>query len=524
MTLISPYDPTAENRTLPGPPAGILPPSTFPVGSSEWWIERLAHALAERIPRFQRLTHYYRGTQSVEPLKSTAWREAGLDRIFPRGLSANHSRLIVNGTAQRLTVLGFRLGGQVRADTEAARIWRANDMESMSDIALTESLVKGECPILVEPNPRDPATPIITPQDPCQMIVWHSPGDPRIRLAALKTWWDADVRRRVYILYLPDRIERWQDRDPGQMDMWLGRMFGISPARWQKVSGEDNPLGEVPVIVLPNEPLLAGRPEGEHESALDQIDHYNKVLMDMAVTSQELAFPQRWGIGVAADDEEESEQTPAVAAATGRVATGQTRWITSEAPDAQFGQFAAATIDNYVKELAEIRGAIAMSTFVPYHFLLSMPSSVAPSGESFTAAEVPLVDKVRGHTRDKGSGLRSVMRLAFLLAGDETRAKAMAMGATIWMDPERRTEAQHLDALGKMKTMLNVPEEAVWERIPVAPEEIVRWLEMRAAAPAPEVTTGAPGGPAAPDAGAPLAPATEQMSGSVDTAAAGGLP
>lgn len=488
------FDPTVVNRTLPGPIGVQRIPSLFPVGSSEWWIERMLQALMGRVARYDLLTAYYRGTQSLEQLKSVAWTESGLGRIFPRGLAANHSRLIVNGTAQRLTILGFRLAGDVRADTEAARIWRANEMEAISDIALTESLVKGECPVLVEPNPRDQATPIITPQDPRQVIVWHAPGDRRIRLAALKTWWDDDTRRRTYILYLPDRIERWRDRDPGQMDMWLNRLFAIEPARWEQVSRDANPLGEVPIAVVPNEPL--GMPEAEHEAALGQIDHYNKVLMDMAVTSQELAFPQRWGKGVApADDEEGEGGTSSV-----QTATGQTRWVTTESPDAEFGQFVAASIENYVKELGEIRAGIAIECFVPYHFLLAMPSSVAPSGESFTAAEVPFVDKIRSHQRDKGSAWRTVMRLSFMVANDETRARAMAMGQTIWTDPERRTESQHMDALAKMRDMLGVPEEAIWERIPAAPEEIARWREMRAAEP-PIAPPGAPpGAPPAPPA------------------------
>lgn len=489
------FDATAANRTLPVPLGATRPPSPFALGSSEWWIDRLSRGLASRLGRYERLTRYYRGTQDNSSLITEDFRESGLAAIFPNGFNANHSRLIVNGTAQRLAILGFRLGGDVRADSEAARIWRANDMESMSDVALTESLVKGECPVLVEPNPRDPLTPLITPQDPSQVIVWNAPGDRRIRQAALKTWWDEELRRRLYILYLPDRIERWQDRDSGQMDLWLNRLFAITPARWERLGVQGNPLGEVPLVVVPNEPLLAGRPEAEHEAALGQIDHYNRVLMDMAVTSQELAFPQRYGIGVEEEDEEAATETPAVTSRQG-VRTGRTRWVTTPSPDARFDQFEAAQIDNYVKELAEIRGSIAMTTFVPYHFLLSMPSSVAPSGESFTAAEVPLVDKVRGHQRDKGSAWRTVMRLAFMLIDDRTRALAMAMGQTMWMDPERRTESQHIDALGKMRQLLGVPEEAVWERIPAAPEEIARWLAMRAAAP-PPAPPGAPG-----DAGA----------------------
>lgn len=504
------YDPTRTNRTLAGPNTSGALPSRFPVGSSEWWIDKLTRALISREQRFDRLTAYYRGAESLTKLASVAWTESGLASVFPNGLRTNHSRLIVNATAQRLSILGFRLAGSARVDTEAARIWRANDLESQSDIALTESLVKGECPVLVEPNPRDLSTPIITPQDPRNTIVWTASGDRRIRLAALKTWWDEATRLRQYQLFLPDRIERWQDAQPGQMTRFLSSLFAVEPAPWQRLSQAVNPIGEIPLVTIPNEPLLAGQPEAEHEAALDQIDHYNRTLMEMAISSNELAYPQRFATGVDEDDATDDDEQPSTAATTtGRIQTGQNRWITTPAPDATFGQFAAAQLDNYTKALDTIRAGIATVTFTPYHFLLNMPSSVPPSGESLTASESPLTDKCRGHQRDKGSAWRTAMRLAFLMAGDSTRAEQMRGGVVVWRDPERRTESQHIDALGKLRTMLGVPEEATWELIPATPEEIARWIELRneaaAAAPAPTATaptTGADGASSAPGAAA----------------------
>ncbi|HVM30776.1 MAG TPA: phage portal protein [Candidatus Limnocylindrales bacterium] len=464
--------------------------SRHPAGSSEWWLERLTTALHARQGRFTRLEHYYRGTQDLSKLAGQAWRESEVSKMFPNYLHANHSKLIVNAAAQRLNVLGFRFSGETGADAEAARIWRANEMHSESSKAHVEALVKGECPVLVEPNPADPSTPIITPQDPAQVIVWHAPGDRRLRQAALKSWWDLDSARRFYILYLPDRIEHWRDREPSQMDWWLNRLVAATePARWElrERPGQPgrmvNPLGEVPIVVLPNDPRLNGSPEAEHEPVLSRIDHYNKTLMDMAVTSHEMAYPQRWGTGVEPEEDEiavdEVTGEPIEPAPPPATRTGQTRWITTPEEAARFGQFTVATLDNYVKELDQIRADIATDTFTPYHFLLNMPSSVPPSGESITASEAPLVDKVRAHGRDKGAAWRQIMRLALRLGGDEQRAQAMRDGGqVIWEDPERRTESQHVDALGKLRQMLGLPLEATWELLPASPEDIERWRRM----------------------------------------------
>lgn len=484
----------------------LPPPSRYAVGSSPWWIEKLTRALARRQARYRELERYYRGEQDLQMLTDEAWVESGMAIKFPDGLNANYARLVVNAAAQRLVVVGFRLAGDFRADVEASRIWRANQMDALADVAITESLVKGECPVMVEPNPRDPLTPIITPQDPAECIVWTASGDRRIRRAALKTWFDEDVRRRVYVLMLPDRIERWQDKSVGRIEGMVLSILGQGPAEWERVDWRRNPIGEVPVVVIPNEPRLRGQPEAEHESVLTQIDLYNKTLMEMAVTSQELAWPQRYGTGVedSAEDEDE-EETATGTPRSGRPTTGKTRWITVPAPDAQFGQFAAASLENHARALDLIRAGIATVSFTPYHFLLNMPTSVPPSGEAITASDAAPTDKAKAHQRDKGAAFREVQRIVFRTAGDERRAAAMAGGEVVWIDPERRTEAGHMDALGKMRTMLGAPRGAMWERIPLSPAEIARWEAMdadeRARGIVPPTTGGTP--PATPGSTVP---------------------
>lgn len=492
MTL----DPTAAHRTLPGP-TDPGTPSPYPRGSSEWWLDRLTRALVGRLVRFDRLETYYRGTQDTQRLASRAFRDSGMLTLFPH-LNANHSRLIVNAAAQRLVVLGFRMPGELRADTTASALWKANDMEQLADVAHVETLVKGECPVLVEPNPLQPGRPLITPQDPCQVIVWTAPGDRRIRLAALKTWWDDETRRRAYTLYLTDRIERWQDREPGQMDLWRDRLFATTPTRWERRASPaspavvPNPLGEVPIVVLYNDPRLTGTPEGEHEPALTLIDLYNKTLMDMATTSHFAAFRQRWGTGVEAENEGGRRDPvtgtlvePAPAQAEAAVDT----MLTSPFPDARFGTLEESDLSGYVEALKTIVANTATTTFTPYHFLLNMPSSVPPSGEAITTSEAPLVDKVLGHQRDKSAGWRRIMALGFRLASDEASALAMReAGEVIWADPERRTESQHVDALSKMVTSLGLPEEAAWEMLPAVPDQIERWRRMKVDAGTPAMT------------------------------------
>ena len=80
---------------------------------------------------------------------------------------------MVDGLAERLEVQGFRWGGAA-ADTEAWRLWQANDLDAASQQAHTEALVKGTAYALVEPAGDEP---VITIEDAYDAIVEPDPKD-----------------------------------------------------------------------------------------------------------------------------------------------------------------------------------------------------------------------------------------------------------------------------------------------------------------------------------------------------------
>lgn len=488
-------DPTRLTRTLPGP-AGLADtdPQQLPSDPSLRWLVVLSRALYTRQRRFDMLDAYYKGEQDNAKLVTPAWRRAGFESVFPH-LNANHSSLAVDAARDRMEVQGFRLADEdIGTDATAWRIWRANEMDGVSRQAHVEALVYGECPVLVEPdNVLD--VPRITPQSPTEVIVWTAPGDRRLRQAAMKTYLDQWTGQRRFVLYLPDRVEFWTERERGRWDSWLSsRAVPVDVSAlvpWEQDGGTPavltNPLGEVPVVTLPNDPRLAGSPEAEHEVVIPLIDAYTKGLMDMMVASHELAFPQRYMTGVDEEDEQAvlDQYGNVLAEAPVRIRTGPGSALVLRDPEGKVGQLAAADLAGYVRQLDQLRGEIATISFRPYHYMLNMPSSVPPSGESITAAEAPFADNVHGHTIDKGIGWRNVMRLCFKLQGDDARARAMAMGEVLWRDPERHTESQHVDALGKEVSLLKLPIEAAWEQLPQgSPQAIDRWKRLRAGQPA----------------------------------------
>jgi hypothetical protein len=489
-------DPTARNRTLPADMA--RPGNPYEPFGSDWWLFRLNARLDADARRLTTLDRYYRGLNDTFRLASTAAIDSGIAHLF-RGLNANLAKLVIDAASQRLVVYGFRLRDQ-RGDKEAWRIWQANDMDESSQIAHVESMVKRSCPILVEPNERDPSTPRITVQDPLNTIVETAPGDYRIRRAALKRWREDDGTMQM-TLYLPDRIEKWRERRPGEIAGRTVRIHGGQaemqatwvlrdmPMKTWSVAGlvvrqtpespvKRNPIGEIPLVLIRNMPRVDGSCEAEHETVLPLFDLYNKTLLDMATSAEFGAFPQRYGIGVEGEDGEEPETEAARQKYAGtplsRYRQAVDSMITTPSPDARFGQFPAVDLGNYVKALDHIRAAIGTISFTPYHLLLNMPTAVPATGEALYAAEVGLDARVEAHKVIKGNGWEGMTRLAFRLAGDETRAAATA-SETIWKDTRPRNISSHVQALREMRQELGLPLHAVWEKLPASPTEIERW-------------------------------------------------
>jgi hypothetical protein len=475
--MIDPF--ATRNRTLEA--SYTIAPNPYRRDSSEWWLYRLNARLDAQYARLKMLDDYYRGRQPTFHLASSAAINSGIASLF-RGINANLSKLVVDATAQRLEVFGFRTGDK-ETDDLLWRVWQANDMDAESDVAHRDALAMRTCPILVEPGPGG-GLPRITPQNPLTAYVETAAADRRIVRAALKRWVDDDGRY-MHTLYLPDRIEFWQDTKPGIVNSLRSAITGeellYEPRALERgqPSRVDNPLGEVPFAIIPNMARSDGTYEAEHESVLPLLDLYNKTLLDMATTSEFSAFPQRYGIGVELDEGEEpataeGEDVAAGANPLSRIRAAIDAMVTTPNENAQFGQFEAAELSNYAQALDQIRANIGTITFTPYHLLLNMPTAVPATGEALKSAEVGLTKKVGEHHREKGVGWERVQRLELRLM-DRPVPDVIE---TDWRDPETRSEAVHTDALVKAHRSLGIPRSAAWSLFGASRAEQARWTEL----------------------------------------------
>lgn len=458
------------------------------VGSVEWWLERLTRRLDRRHAILHKLADYYDGRHPLL-FATDRFIEAFGDRLS--AYADNFTARVVDVVAERLYVDGFRFGDDEAAADEAWRIWQDNQMDRESSLLFREALVKREASIIVWAG-EDPDTPAMSVEDPLQVVVETAPGNRLRRRAALKRWSEDGVSYAT--LFLPEAIYKFKtDRSPLTGDA-VSQLYGT----WQRreVSTEPwplpNPLGEVPVVPVINRPRLDGEGRSEIEPIIPLQDAINKTGSDALVAAEFSAFRQRFATGLdVPEDPVTGEPVQVFQAAVERL------W-TSDDPNTKFGEFAETNLANYVTLLEmQVQHLAAVSGF-PLHYLLS--TGVVPSGESQTAVESPLVNKVRDRINDFSDPIEEAVRLAFAVKGDDARARRR--GQSIWRDPERRTPSEFVDALVK-ELALGVPEEILWEKRGYTKQEIDRIKAIRAqkqllaaaiAPPAPPIAPAVTGG------------------------------
>lgn len=429
--------------------------------SPQWWVKRLYDRLKRQRETFELYDAYYRGKPPRLP-----WLPEQARDEFARLLAlsnSNYMGLVVDAMVERMSVEGFRIGGELDADENTWKIWQANNLDAASDQVLLEAAIGGCSFLLVAPPAADGSDPVIYAEHPTQATVEYEPGSARRRRAAgLKVWQDDWTGMQMATLYLPGEVYKFQAPARG--------VGAVTEPRWEKreVRGEPwparNPLGEVPLVEIANNPRLLTGGVSELADVICVQDRINKTLADRLMTQDFGAFPQKWAVGFPEEDADGNKN---------RIEIGRNRMVQSEIAETKFGQFESAPLDPYSAAKREDVKDVASRTRTPAQYLLGEMSNV--NGETLKASESGLVSKVRQRNRTAGDGLEDAMGLARRAADLSRESEVME---TIWRNPEFRTEGELVDALTKMST-LGVPQEALWERWGASQVEIQRWKAMR---------------------------------------------
>lgn len=368
--------------------------------------------------------------------------------------SDNWMQIVVDAAAERLKVVGFRFGPE--RDDEAAwkELWQPNNLDVESRIVHTEAIKVGLAFTLTDPTPDGP---VITGETASEVAVATSPTNRRIRLAAIKRWWDQNDEYARANLYLPDSVIKYRSQNKLKNGLAMGGRVD-----WGEGQMETNPLGEVPVVPFFNRPGMTYGGRSDLDTAIPLQDAIDKVVQDLLVTSEFQAFPQRAIMGWEPPTGEDGKVLPGV-----DLKMAASRVWTFKDDNVKLQELAAANLGNYAPVIEMLVQHLSAQTRTPPHYLVATMANV--SGDALKTAEAGLVFRCWDKIEAFSDPWEDTMRLGFKALRDQ---KANATDAeTLWKDPENKSEAERIDATTKLVS-IGVPLEVALERAGYSAKEI----------------------------------------------------
>lgn len=429
------------------------------------WFARLLKDLGERQSRLNRLDRYYRGDADL-PEGAEGCRPAY--RQFQAKARTNFAQLVVEAVRERMVPVGFRTGadGDELGDKEAWRIWQTNQLDADSLLVHRASLAMSDAYVIVGGPDPDTGVPVITPEDPRQVVTYQDPVRKRKTIAALKVYCDDDADLEVAYVYFPGEVWRATRKRSGEgIQSW-------ETGGWEWDSNpQPLPKKVVPVVRFSNRADLAGCATGEFEDVMDVLDRINHMLLQRLVIATMQAFRQRAVKGVPDKDAQGNliDYNGVFAPDAGAL------WLLPD--DAEIWESGQADIAGILSAVRHDIQDLAAATRTPLFYLT--PDAANGSAEGASLAREGLVFKAQDRLVQAGESWEQVMGLAFDFAGDEKRASRPDM-EVLWAPPERFSLAERYDAASKAQAA-GVPWRTVMSDVlQYSPQQVERMEAERA--------------------------------------------
>lgn len=458
---------------------------------------------AELIARGTGITRhdsYYRGDH---PLKFASDEFAKFHGDRYKDFSDNWVQVVADSPVERMTVTGFQASGETDADKDLWKVWQVNGLDADSQLGFLGSVIHGRSFLLVWGDPSNPDMPVVTFEDSSQCVIGYEPGSRRERRAALKRWQDGG--EDFATLYLPDEVWKFSRPKLMQNDELSQQMLDVDEEmkRWkprdlEEPNPQPNPMGVVPMVELPNKPVLAGDPISDVRGVIAMQDAINLLWAQLFTASDYASFPQRVIMGaerpVIPKLNSEGEVVGTQPVDIQKFAVDRVMMFNGK--DVRIGEWQAANLAMYTGLIEVAVGHLAAQTRTPQHYLVGKMANLAEG--ALLAAETGLVKRVEEKQIWSGQGLREGARLIALAQGEDAKADALRSGRVLWKDAESRSHAQLADALLKLK-QLGFPFKWLALRYGLTPTEVADVMVMRMeeleADPVTELTRQIGGGP-----------------------------
>ncbi|MDQ5822376.1 MAG: phage portal protein, partial [Actinomycetota bacterium] len=295
-------------------------------------------------------------------------------------------------------------------------------------------------------------TPYMRPMSPLRSAAWFRDEDdefPEIGLRRRGTTVDG-----TRLLELYDKDARYTFAQP-------------KGDGWRLSRTDEHGLGVTPFVRFRDR--LDDEAVGIIQPVINLQDRVNEVVFSTLIALQYASFRQRWATGLAVPEDDDGNPVEPFSAAVDRL------WI-ADSDGARFGDFAQTELSGHMLAYeSTVRTLAAISQVSPNILTGDM---VNVGAEALAQMEASTQRKISEYETLFGESWESSFRLAAKAAGDPGAADMAAQ--VRWRDTEARSLASTVDALGKIAQMLEVPVEALWEKIPgVTDTDVAYWKSIR---------------------------------------------
>lgn len=417
--------------------------------------------------RMSKMRDYHRGKQMFP--RPPANVDTTLFDLVKRS-TMNLMRLAVNIPSQLSFIDGYSRvdSGVVERDPVEWGVWHKSGFKAQQTNVFRTSLIYGHSFVMV-----DPATGILrllTTQNTTAFFA--DPVNDRVPIYAVTLQkWDAG---RNVLVYMDDQHIV---RVPYESNLlaWDKNLLYNNDVIVEKHS-----LGRCPVVRFTCELDDEGRAVGIVESLIPAQDRVNQTVFDLLVTQTYGSFGVRWATGVTGEAVLDENGQQRVDANGFPVYTpmevSQNRVMMTDNPEARFGTLPATPLGGFIDALDSAVRAFAVLGNIPPHSLLGSMNNL--SGETIEAAmgqTSRFTHMLKVSWGESVLALMELVRAAWGIPEPEGSKYQVR-----WREMSDASIAQTVDALGKAATMLGVPGEALWSRVPgVTDADLMHWRNMR---------------------------------------------
>lgn len=384
-------------------------------------------------------------------------------KVMARSSRTNLMGRVVDAMVQKVFVDGFRAERE-SDDLDVWAIWQANRMDARQSAIHRAAFAYGTAYAVVLPG--DPR-PVIRGVSPRAMTAVYG-EDQDWPLWALEHTgpgsWALYDDECVY--YLGD------DEDEGfnYLESREHGAPGVTPVV-RYVDAIDLDEGDEPAqgprsVFLTDADDIVPFPRGQVGPLMRLQDQLDLTTFSMQVAQHYGAFRQRYVIGWVADTERDAVKTSA----------SQLWGFDMNPDDVKIGEFDQTNLDGYLRSREATVRHIAIVSQTPLHEL--MPDLANPTSAEALAAQES------GHERkidERKALLGEAHEQTLWLAGRYSNVDVPDDAQVVWRDTSARAFAATVDGLGKLTTMLGIPPQELWDRVPGASrQDVERWKSAAA--------------------------------------------